>query len=104
MEALLERWGAHVFKATSMAQALSLHGDWDVILADYHLEADGNGLDLLDKLADRAHILALITADQSEQMLARAAVMGIEVIRKPVAPASLRIFLSRAWRAKEAAE
>jgi CheY-like chemotaxis protein len=103
MEALLVRWGAHISTAISMSQALELKGTWDVVLADYHLEADGNGLDLIEKLSNRAHILALITADQSEETLDRAAALGVEVIRKPVAPASLRIFLSRAWRVKAAA-
>lgn len=104
MEALLARWRAYVSTAASMSEAMALEGYWDVVLADYHLEGDDNGLDLIEKLSGRAGILALVTADQSEEMLARAALLGIEVIRKPVAPASLRTFLSRAWRAGAAAE
>jgi signal transduction histidine kinase/Na+/proline symporter len=104
MEALLLRWGAQVSTATSARQAMSLPGSWDVILADYHLEDDGNGLDLIEAMTSRANIFALITADESEDTLARAARLGVEVIRKPVAPAWLRIFLSRALRGKAAAE
>jgi signal transduction histidine kinase/Na+/proline symporter/CheY-like chemotaxis protein len=104
MEALLTRWGAQVATATSMGQAVALSGSWDVILADHHLESDGNGLDLIETMMDRANVLALITADQSEETLARAAEMGVEVIRKPVAPATLRIFLSQALRLRDAAE
>jgi DNA-binding NtrC family response regulator len=104
MEALLLRWGAHVSTASSVRQALALKGSWDVILADYHLDDGGNGLDLIEAMATRANIFALITADESEDTLSRAAGLGIEVIRKPVAPAWLRIFLSRALRTKAAAE
>ena len=104
MESLLVRWGAHVTTATSMSQALSLKGEWDVVLADYHLENDGNGLDLIEAMSNRANIFALITADQSEETLSRAVTMGIEVIAKPLAPAFLRIFLSRALRLRNAAE
>ena len=104
MEALLARWGARVSTARSMSQALALRDNWDVVLADFHLENDGNGLDLIEALLNRANDFALITADQSEETLTRAALMGVEVIRKPVAPASLRIFLSQAWRVRHAAE
>jgi CheY-like chemotaxis protein len=104
MEALLLRWGAHVSTALSAQQATALKGTWDVILADYHLDDGSNGLDLIEAMAGRANIMALITADESEETLSRAAKLGIEVIRKPVAPAWLRIFLSRTLRSKAAAE
>jgi signal transduction histidine kinase/Na+/proline symporter/CheY-like chemotaxis protein len=98
MAALLGRWDVAMACASSMSEALALAGPWDVVLADYHLGADGSGLDLIEKLDGRSRLFALITADQSETMLAKAAALEVEVVQKPVSPAYLRFLLSRAGR------
>ena len=103
MKALLTKFGAHVSTATCMQEALELNGSWDILLADYHLEQDGNGLDLLEAMQNRARVLALITANPDEAMIERAADLNIEIIRKPVSPLFLRTFLARSVHAAAAA-
>ncbi|HUO22964.1 MAG TPA: ATP-binding protein [Caulobacteraceae bacterium] len=95
LEMLLQRWGVAFETAARAEDALSLPGPWDVVLADFHLGGELDGLDLLEKLIPRSRVRALITASPSEQTCSRAAEMGVEIIRKPVSPASLRAFLSR---------
>ena len=100
LESLLKRWEVTAEFADSVDQALSLAGSWDAVLTDYHLEGRRNGLDLASAMEGRARAFALITADSSAEVAARAAAMGVGVIRKPVAPATLRTFLSRVRAAK----
>lgn len=96
LEFLLKRWGTTVGFACSVEEALAMEATWDVVLADYHFECGQNGLDLVEKMQGRALAFALITADSSADVLERAAALGVGVIRKPVAPAMMRTFLSRA--------
>ena len=104
MEVLLSGWGARVTGAASAEETLALAGRWDVVLADHQLGEGITGLDLIAAMAGRAGIFALLTANWSEQLAARAAAMDLEIIQKPVAPASLRSFLARARRMGVAAE
>ena len=104
MEALLTKIGASVSTAVSMEQALALRENWDVILADYHLEQDGNGLDLMEAMLGRAKVFALLTANPTEVVIERAASLNVEVIRKPASPLLLRSFLERAEHLAAAAE
>jgi signal transduction histidine kinase len=90
---LLTRWGLNVSAANSLAQALELKGDWDVVMADYHLDGEENGLDVLKAVQGRARLFALITAAPTDEILDRSAALDIDVIRKPVSPAVLRTFL-----------
>ena len=103
MDELLGRWGADVCCVSTAAEASALKGSWDVVLADYQLDDDKTGLDLIQALAGRADVFALVTANWGET-IERAAALGIEIIRKPVAPASLRTFLTRARKMNVAAE
>ena len=96
MEALLTRMGAMVSTAASFTEAVALKGDWDVILADYHLDEDGDGIDLIEAMSGRAGFFALLTANSSEEMAKRAARFNIEIIQKPVSALFLRTFLARA--------
>ena len=103
VESLLNRWGATGQFAASVNQALELTGRCDAVLTDYHLESDRNGLDLIEMMQGRALAFALITADASDEVVARAEALGITLLRKPVAPAALRTFLSRVHLLKLAA-
>ena len=104
MAALLTGWGVEVQNAPSASAALALEGNWDVALVDHQLVGEMTGLDLITALRGRAEMFALLTANWSESVSERASALGIEVILKPVAPASLRSFLSRAHRMCMAAE
>ncbi len=104
MQSLFTKFGADVSIAASASEALALDGSWDVILADYHLEQGGNGLDLLESMTARGKVFALLTANASEEVIERAASLNIEVIRKPVSSLYLRTFLARATHLAIAAE
>lgn len=93
---LLRRWGVEVGSATSIGEAAALSGRWDVILADYQLDSEETGLDFLEARRGQGAVMALLTANNSDHVLARAAELGADVIRKPLSPASLRAFLTSA--------
>jgi CheY-like chemotaxis protein len=101
MEALLDSWGCHVLKALDLATAIaavraSPHPP-DGLLIDYHLD-DGNGIDAVVALrgAFGAGLPAiLITADRSPAVRQAARRANIQVLNKPVKPASLRALLAQ---------
>ena len=99
MRALLQRWGVDCRTALDVAQAEQelRHGAVDLILADYHLNDDLDGLQALDEL--RAALgdlppVAMITADGSSELKQRARALGYPILHKPVRPAALRALLS----------
>ncbi len=106
MEALLARWGVDVRTAETVAAALAhARGDRpDVVVADYHLHDELDGLDALDALravCGRATPALLITADGSDTLKHAARDRGYPVLTKPVKPASLRAFLAAQRRRAE---
>ncbi len=103
MEALLGRWGVDVRVAETVAVALTLARDSrpDVLVADYHLHDELDGLGALVALRDVCgpHTPAvLVTADGSDTVKRAARDLGIPVLTKPVKPASLRAFLAAQQR------
>ncbi|MBW8311685.1 MAG: hybrid sensor histidine kinase/response regulator [Rhizobium sp.] len=103
MEALLGRWGVDVRVAETVAAALSLaKADRpDVLVADYHLHDELDGLGALQALREvcGAHTPAvLVTADGSDTLKRAARDLGLPVLTKPVKPASLRAFLAAQQR------
>jgi len=101
MATLLTGWGCRVLKADGLAAALAETAGGPApagILIDYHLDG-GNGLDALRalcaRLGDKPAIL--ITADRSPDVRRDAEAAGVQVIYKPVKPASLRALLGQ-WR------
>jgi signal transduction histidine kinase len=100
LEMLFSRWDVQMTVAHSIDEALGLAGDWDVVLTDYHFDEGLNGLDLIEKMTGRARVFALITADTNEAVQLRADTLNVQILRKPVAPAALRTFLTRIWLLK----
>ncbi len=103
MEALLSRWGVSVRVAETVAEALPLAQIErpDVLLADYHLHDELDGLDALEALravCGKSTPAVLITADGSDAVKREARDRGIPVLTKPVKPASLRAFLAAQQR------
>lgn len=96
LTALLARWGAEVVPARSALEARALAGGFDAALIDHQLGAGESGLALLEALGDRLGQAALVTAETDETVLAAARALGAVVLKKPVEPAALRAFLSRA--------
>jgi signal transduction histidine kinase len=93
----LERWGARVLGVPSTLAARQLLEETgtvpDIVLADYHLDANDTGLAAVAALRDWTghHLPAiLITADRSETLRRMAARDDISVISKPVKLSRLR--------------
>ena len=111
METLLTGWGCIVYTASKEDQALSIIAapdkSIDIVLADFHLSSDKDGLDLIDELrtaAKRNLPAVLITADRTHEVQDRASEMNVIYMRKPVKPANLRASMARALAMQQAAE
>jgi Na+/proline symporter/signal transduction histidine kinase len=97
MAALLGRWGCSPILVADRNEALAavLGQSFDLVLADYHLDAD-NGLDVILALRGRVGQslrAALITADRSTELAQRAKDLNIPILPKPVKPAALRALI-----------
>ena len=102
LKALLRRWGAEVDVAASAAEIAALPGPWDAALVDYHLHGGETGLDLISRFGPQLGRAALVTAETDTNVHGRARRLGVTVIGKPVQPAALKAFLSRARQAAAA--
>ncbi|MDN3640044.1 PAS-domain containing protein [Simiduia curdlanivorans] len=94
--ALLTQWDCQVITAADLGTSLT---QWrflqapDVVLADFHLDNQENGLDLLQALCLHWHTdLAglIISADNSDDIRAKVNEAGFSLLTKPVQPAALR--------------
>ncbi|SET85684.1 hybrid sensor histidine kinase/response regulator [Oceanicella actignis] len=100
MLSLLESWGASAVDAAGLDEALRAAEELgvapDVILADYHLDAGADGLDVIRALRARFGPIpaALITADRSDALVRRANAAQVDVLNKPVPPGRLRALLA----------
>ncbi len=108
METLLGGWGCRVLKAADLKAALASVADAKTVphglLVDYHLD-DGNGIDAIVHLRWRlgAELPAiLITADRSPRVREDARARDIQVLNKPLKPASLRALIAQ-WRVQRVA-
>ncbi|MBB4003899.1 ATP-binding protein [Aurantimonas endophytica] len=110
MQTLLSGWGCRVdtfATGTEAAAALAARGVVpDIALVDYHLDF-GTGLEailLLRKVLDPALPAILVTADRSPQLREEALAVDVDVLTKPLRPASLRAAMARRGGSREAAE
>ncbi len=97
MQALLKKWHHNVIIATSLAD-VSCSSPPDVILADYHLEDNESGIDVVQQLFKtwgKSVPCIVISADQTEQVKAESKALGFLFIQKPIKPLALRAALSR---------
>jgi Na+/proline symporter/signal transduction histidine kinase len=100
MKMLLERWGCRVRVAANRAQAeqqTTLHGAPDLVLVDYHLAEQGNGLEVVRRLDDMLGTTLpaiVITADRSSALEDEAHARGYGLLRKPIRPATLRALIT----------
>ncbi len=108
MRAVLSGWGCEVLVATGRQEALDSLAirTPQVILADYQLEHDDNGLQVLEELGARiaamttdasrppAIMPVVITASNSAELRATVRERGFHFLRKPLKPAALRALLS----------
>jgi CheY-like chemotaxis protein len=101
MATLLQGWGCETFKAADLSEAVAiLRGAGRSpggLLVDYHLD-HGNGIEAvaeLRRLFGAEIPAALITADRSLDVREAARALAIQLLSKPLKPASLRAVMSQ---------
>ena len=101
MEALLSTWGCRVDSAATIAEACALLEQAAeppaIVLADYHLDRDETGAELVRQLRLRSAQplpAIVITADRSDPVLAELKQLGVSRLNKPVKPNKLRALMS----------
>ena len=103
MQALLTRWDVSCDACSRVggAEDAVLERRPDLILADYHLDDPIDGIEALDRLRALCVVPppgALITADSSPELKARAKERGYAILHKPVKPAALRALIAQLGR------
>jgi len=111
MQVLLSGWGCAVETHASAEEAIAAverAGQRpDIALVDYHLDRGTNGLDAIRALRARVDpglAAILVTADRSLSVRDEAVAMGVQMLTKPLKPASLRAAMASALQRREAAE
>ncbi|WP_144172500.1 NahK/ErcS family hybrid sensor histidine kinase/response regulator [Pseudomonas sp. Kh13] len=101
MRTLLEGWGCQVVTALSeedlARQVDNYHADADLLIADYHLDNDCNGVDAVARInARRAQPLPamMITANYSNELKQQIRELGHTLMHKPVRPMKLKAAMS----------
>lgn len=95
-QSLLEQWGCRVICAASLVDAIERcppDSPPDLVLADFHLDAGENGLDVLQALGyhwQRQLAAIVISADDSASVCRQVKEAGHLYLSKPVQPAALR--------------
>lgn len=109
MHALFARWKCPLLSAGSYEEMAERLEDEDAmpdfLIADLDLDTPVNGLTAAKWLREKYPGLpaALVTADRSPEIGAKAEAMGVERFTKPVRPAELRAYIEHCWRAGDAA-
>ncbi|MEG8203474.1 NahK/ErcS family hybrid sensor histidine kinase/response regulator [Pseudomonas sp. 5FOS] len=101
MRTLLEGWGCQVVTALSeedlARQVDNYHAEADLLIADYHLDNDCNGVDAVARInARRAQPLPamMITANYSNELKQQIRELGHTLMHKPVRPMKLKAAMS----------
>src|SRR5690606_5031970 len=97
MRTLLEGWGCVVTTALSeedlARQVDNFHADADLIIADYHLDNDCSGLDVVTTVNERRASslpVLLITANYSNDLKLQVRELGHMLMHKPIRPMKLK--------------
>jgi signal transduction histidine kinase len=105
MLALLGKWRCEVVAAESCAAMLekliSIRRIPDLIVADYRLQGEENGIDVVARLREEfnAQVPALlITGDTGMEQLREAEESGLHVLHKPLNPSRLRALIANLRR------
>ena len=105
MLALLGKWRCEVVAAESCSQMLeklvSIQRMPDLIVADYRLEGEENGIEVIARLREEfnAQVPALlITGDTGMEQLREAEESGLHVLHKPLNPSRLRALIANLRR------
>ncbi len=99
LETVLVAWGAEVKKVCSFdALKMVLNEGYqpDVMLSDYNLKDEGNGLEAIDYLRtqiDQFVPALIITGETDSDVFSAIGENGLKMLKKPVKPAKLRAML-----------
>ncbi|WP_425312342.1 PAS domain-containing hybrid sensor histidine kinase/response regulator [Pseudomonas palleroniana] len=101
MRTLLEGWGCRVITALSeqdlARQVDNYHAEADLLIADYHLDDDQNGVDAVARINARrgsAIPAMMITANYSNELKLQIRELGYMLMHKPVRPMKLKTAMS----------
>jgi PAS domain S-box-containing protein len=101
MRTLLEGWGCQVITALSeqdlARQVDNYHAEADLLIADYHLDNDQNGVDAVARIngrRGRAIPALMITANYSNELKLQIRELGHTLMHKPVRPMKLKTAMS----------
>lgn len=101
MEKLLTAWGCNVVTANDSATAIACFNksqyQFDIILADYHLDNNEDGISLINTLQSIKNYpvpAILITATSDNEVLEQCQHAGIGYLRKLIKPVALRALMS----------
>ena len=101
MRTLLEGWGCRVITALSeqdlARQVDNYHAEADLLIADYHLDDDQNGVDAVARInarRGRAIPAMMITANYSNELKLQIRELGHTLMHKPVRPMKLKTAMS----------
>lgn len=101
MTALLNSWECEVFSCQRLADALDIPFQPAIMLADYQLDNDETGLEVMQALQSKFSKPipgVLISADPRESTEEKAKELGFYFLRKPLKPAALRALIRRMMR------
>lgn len=101
MNALLGSWECDLYSCRDLEEAKKIPFEPQIMLADYQLDNDENGLMVMQELRRQFNKDipgVLITADPSPEVENRAKEYGFYFLRKPMKPAALRALIRRMIR------
>ena len=96
MRTLLEKWQCRVSCFNHTQDCLAALGQADLLLVDYQLANNDNGLELIQTLREKAQYTipaALITAVRDAQLTDRCKSLKVHYMPKPAKPAKLRALI-----------
>ena len=99
MRVLVGGWGANVIACGSLAETADLLGERrpQLIIADYRLREDENGVDAIEALRKRFKIntpAILVSGSTSPELAELAKTHGLHILTKPVMPGKLRTLIN----------
>ncbi|REG81328.1 PAS domain-containing hybrid sensor histidine kinase/response regulator [Marinomonas pollencensis] len=107
MQTLLSHWQCQCTTFESVKQAKQAEGEAELLLVDYQLDQEQDGLSLISALRDKANKeipAVLITALQEPGLIERCKQNNVVYMAKPAKPAKLRSLIQHIQKQREGAQ
>lgn len=101
MQSLLTSWGYQKVITSLDGEGLSQLENLALILADYHLDKNRTGIQIINKLRNQANWdipSVVITADQTDKIKNEVQTNNAFLLNKPIRPLSLKTLLNRVMK------